>query len=53
VLIDQVPHASLDHVVDPIEQRLIGNPEHDVETNIALYCIEGTSPTGTAGHPDA
>jgi predicted aspartyl protease len=31
VLIGQIPLESLDFVVDPVNQRLIGNPEHNGE----------------------
>ena len=37
VLIGQVPLELLDFVVDPIKQRLIGNPEHGGEEMIELY----------------
>ncbi len=37
VLIGQVPLELLDFVVDPIGQRLIGNPEHGGEHIIELY----------------
>jgi clan AA aspartic protease len=37
VLIGQVPLETLDFVVDPINQRLIGNPEHGGEHIIELY----------------
>lgn len=37
VLIGQVPLESLDFVVDPVGQRLIGNPEHGGEHIIELY----------------
>ena len=33
VLIGQVPLELLDFIVDPINQRLIGNPEHGRRTN--------------------
>ena len=37
VLIGQVPLELLDLVVDPVGQRLIGNPEHGGEHVIELY----------------
>lgn len=37
MLIGQVPLELLDSVVDPIHQRLIGNPEHGGEHVIELY----------------
>jgi predicted aspartyl protease len=37
VLIGQVPLELLDFVVDPIHQRLIGNPDHGGEHMIDLY----------------
>lgn len=37
VLIGQVPLEILDFVVDPVGQRLIGNPEHGGEQMIELY----------------
>ena len=37
VLIGQVPLELLDFVVDPIGQRLIGNPAHGGEQMIELY----------------
>lgn len=37
VLIGQIPLEGLDFVVDPIEQRLIGNPEHGGEHMIDLF----------------
>ena len=37
VLIGQIPLELLDFVVDPIGQRLIGNPEHGGEHIIELY----------------
>jgi predicted aspartyl protease len=37
VLIGQVPLELLDFVVDPIHQRLIGNPEHGGEHMIEWY----------------
>jgi predicted aspartyl protease len=36
-LIGQVPLELLDFVVDPIRQRLIGNPEHGGEHMIEMY----------------
>ena len=38
VLIGQVPLELLDLVVDPVGQRLIGNPEHGGEQMIDLFC---------------
>lgn len=37
VLIGQVPLELLDFVVDPVRQRLIGNPEHGGEHMIDMY----------------
>lgn len=37
VLLGQIPLESLDFVVDPIHQRLIGNPEHGGEHMIEWY----------------
>jgi clan AA aspartic protease len=37
VLIGQIPLETLDFVVDPIAQRLIGNPAHGGEHIIELY----------------
>jgi predicted aspartyl protease len=37
VLIGQMPLEGLDFVVDPMGQRLIGNPEHGGEDMIELY----------------
>lgn len=37
VLIGQIPLESMDFVVDPIGQRLIGNPAHGGEHIIELY----------------
>jgi len=37
VLIGQIPLESLDFVVDPVGQRLIGNPAHGGEHIIELY----------------
>ena len=37
VLIGQIPLEDLDFVVDPLRQRLIGNPEHGGEQMIELY----------------
>ena len=37
VLIGQIPLEGLDFVVDPIGQRLIGNPEHDGEHMIDIF----------------
>jgi predicted aspartyl protease len=37
VLIGQVPLEQLDFVVDPVKQRLIGNPAHGGEQIIELY----------------
>ena len=37
VLIGQVPLELLDFVVDPVNQRLIGNPEHGGEHIIEMY----------------
>jgi clan AA aspartic protease len=36
-LIGQLPLEGLDFVVDPVNQRLIGNPEHGGEQMIELY----------------
>jgi predicted aspartyl protease len=37
VLIGQIPLESLDFVVDPIGQRLIGNPDHGGEQMIDVF----------------
>jgi predicted aspartyl protease len=37
VLIGQIPLEMLDFVVDPVGQRLIGNPEHNGEQMIELF----------------
>ena len=37
VLIGQIPLESLDFVVDPVGQRLIGNPEHGGEHVIDFF----------------
>jgi predicted aspartyl protease len=37
VLIGQIPLEGLDFVVDPIQQRLIGNPEHGGEHMIDMF----------------
>jgi predicted aspartyl protease len=37
VLIGQIPLEGLDFVVDPIKQRLIGNPEHGGEHMIDMF----------------
>ena len=37
VLIGQIPLESLDFVVDPVNQRLIGNPEHDGEHMFDMF----------------
>ena len=37
VLIGQLPLESLDFLVDPINQRLIGNPDHNGEDMIDLF----------------
>ncbi|HUT13210.1 MAG TPA: aspartyl protease family protein [Thermoguttaceae bacterium] len=37
VLIGQIPLEGLDFVVDPVGQRLIGNPEHGGEHMIDLF----------------
>ena len=37
VLIGQLPLEALDFVVDPVNQRLIGNPAHGGEHIIELY----------------
>ena len=37
VLIGQVPLELLDFIVDPIHQRLIGNPDHGGEHMIEWY----------------
>jgi predicted aspartyl protease len=38
VLIGQIPLEGLDFVVDPVGQRLIGNPEHGGEHMIDIFC---------------
>ena len=37
VLIGQIPLEGLDFIVDPVGQRLIGNPEHGGEHMIDIY----------------
>jgi predicted aspartyl protease len=37
ILIGQIPLESLDFIVDPIHQRLLGNPDHGGEHMIDLY----------------
>ena len=37
VLIGQIPLELLDFVVDPVNQRLIGNPAHGGEHILELY----------------
>lgn len=37
VWIGQIPLESLDFIVDPIHQRLLGNPDHGGEHTIDLY----------------
>jgi hypothetical protein len=37
VLIGQIPLEGLDFVIDPVAQRLIGNPEHGGEHMADLY----------------
>ena len=37
VLVGQVPLELLDFVVDPINQRLIGNPDHGGEQVLEMY----------------
>lgn len=37
VLIGQLPLEALDFVLDPVNQRLIGNPAHGGEHIIELY----------------
>ena len=37
VLIGQIPLEGLDFVVDPVNQRLIGNPEHGGEHMIDCF----------------
>jgi clan AA aspartic protease len=37
VLIGQIPLESLDFVVDPVNQRLIGNPEHGGEHMFDMF----------------
>ena len=37
VLIGQIPLEALDYVVDPVGQRLIGNPEHNGEHMFDLF----------------
>ncbi len=38
VLIGQIPLEQLDFVVDPMNQRLIGNPEHGGEHMLDAFC---------------
>jgi predicted aspartyl protease len=40
VLVGQVPLELMDLVVDPVGQRLIGNPAHGGEQIVELYCHE-------------
>jgi predicted aspartyl protease len=40
VLIGQIPLEMMDWVVDPIGQRLIGNPAHGGEQMIDVFCEE-------------
>ena len=37
VLIGQIPLELLDFVVDPVGQRLLGNPDHGGEQMIEMY----------------
>lgn len=37
VLVGQIPLEALDFVVDPVNRRLIGNPEHGGEHMIEMY----------------
>ena len=37
VLIGQLPLEALDFIVDPVGQRLLGNPEHGGEQMIDLF----------------
>lgn len=45
VLVGQIPLELLDFVVDPIGQRLIGNPAHGGEHMIEIYRIIGRDRT--------
>ena len=38
VLVGQIPLELMDWVVDPIGQRLIGNPEHGGQEMIDVFC---------------
>jgi predicted aspartyl protease len=49
VLIGQIPLEGLDFVVDPIGQRLIGNPDHGGEQMIELYSIFPGQISGFSG----
>ena len=40
VLIGQIPLEMMDWVVDPVGQRLIGNPEHNGEDMFELFGLE-------------
>ena len=42
VMVGQLPLEGLDFVVDPIGQRLVGNPEHGGEQAIELYSFVGS-----------
>jgi len=37
VLIGQLPQEALDFIIDPKDQRLIGNPDHGGEHMIDLF----------------
>jgi predicted aspartyl protease len=39
VLIGQIPLEMIDFLVDPINQRLIGNPEHDGQQMIEIFGV--------------
>lgn len=37
VLVGQIPLEALDFVIDPVGQKLVGNPDHDGEHMIELF----------------
>ena len=41
VLIGQIPLEGMDFVVDPVGQRLIGNPDHDGDWMVDCFCGSG------------
>ncbi len=50
VLIGQVPLELLDFVVDPVGQRLIGNPAHGGEQMLELYLVCGKQRPAGSGN---